>query len=164
MTATLTLLDYVIVGFIILSMIIGLWRGFLREAISLLSWVAAFVVAFLFVEDAAAFLQPYVAIPTVRTILAFGGLFVATLVLGGLINLLVSQLVKVTGLSGTDRLLGVVFGLLRGIAVVAALLLAVSLTPLPETPWWQTSTLIPYFEPLVSWLRELLPPELLNFF
>ena len=158
------IVDYVILVIIGLSMLIGLWRGFLREIISLLSWIAAFIIAFVFVEDAAFFLQPYIPLPSVRTVLAFGGLFIATLIIGGLVNLLVSQLVKYTGLSGTDRMIGILFGFFRGVALVTILLLAVNMTPLVKDPWWHSSVLVPYFEPLVSWLQDLLPPDLLSYF
>ena len=160
----LMIIDYVILAIIGLSMLVGLWRGFLREIISLLSWAAAFIIAFLFVHDAAAWLQPYIPVPSVRTILAFGGLFLATLIIGGLVNMLVGQMVKATGLSGTDRMIGILFGVLRGVVLVALLLTAVSFTPVPDDPWWQSSVLVPYFEPLVQWLRDLLPPEIMDYF
>ncbi|MDX1605761.1 MAG: CvpA family protein [Candidatus Competibacterales bacterium] len=157
---SLTLIDYILLTIIAVSVLIGLWRGFLSEFIALASWVAAFVVAFLFAEAASLRLVPYIDIPSVRAVLAFGGLFLATLILGALVNLVVAQLVKRTGLSGTDRLIGLVFGAARGAALVAVLILLATLTPLPQDPWWRESSLIPYFEPLALWLRDLLPPEL----
>jgi membrane protein required for colicin V production len=153
------LVDYLLLAIIGLSVLIGLWRGFLREFISLATWVAAFVVAFLFAEDAALYLVPYIGVPSARAVLAFGGLFLVTLILGGLINVLIGQLVRSTGLSGTDRLIGFVFGGVRAAALIAVLILLAILTPLPQDPWWQESVLIPYFEPLAMWLRDQLPAE-----
>ena len=153
----LTLIDYAILAILVLSILIGLWRGFLREFISLATWAAAFVIGFRFAEDLSVYLAPYVGSPGVRAVLAFGGLFLATLALGGLINILVTQLVRGTGLGGTDRLVGFVFGGLRGAAMIAALILAATLTPLPQSGWWQHSKMIPYFEPLALWMREQLP-------
>lgn len=153
----LTLVDYAILAILALSIVIGLWRGFLREFISLVTWAAAFLIAFHFAEAMSSYLLPYIGSPGVRAVLAFGGLFLATLVLGGLVNILITQLVRSTGLGGTDRLIGFVFGGVRGAALVGALILAASLTPLPKSNWWQRSKMIPYFEPLALWMRSQLP-------
>lgn len=156
----LNLADYIILAIIGVSVIIGIWRGFLREFISLATLVAAFAISFIFVEDAALYLVPYLEVPSVRAILAFGGLFLATMLIGGLINIIVGQLVKHTGLSGTDRLIGLVFGAVRGAALVALLVLVFATqTPLPEDPWWQESALLGRFELMAVWLRDLLPPD-----
>ncbi len=152
--------DYLIIIVIALSMLIGLWRGLLREAISLATWIAAFAIAFLFAEDGAAHLAPYLDIPSLRVAAAFGGLFLATLLLGGLVSIIASQLVDYTGLTGTDRVLGMVFGLGRGAVVIAILVLAAGLTPLPKDPWWQQSRLLPHFQEAALRLRDWLPPEL----
>lgn len=157
MAQDLVLVDYLLLAIIVLSVLIGLWRGFLREFISLATWVAAFVIAFLFAEEASLYLVPYIGVPSVRAVLAFGGLFLVTLILGGLLNMLISQLVRSTGLSGTDRLIGFVFGGVRAAALIAVLILLAILTPLSQDPWWQESVLIPYFEPLAVWLRDQLP-------
>lgn len=152
--------DYLIVIIIALSMLIGLWRGLLREVISLATWIAAFAIAFLFAEDGAAHLMPYIDVPSLRAAAAFGGLFLATLLLGGLVGILASYLVDYTGLTGTDRVLGMVFGLGRGAIVIAILVLAAGLTPIPRDPWWQQSLLVPHFQDTALWLRGLLPPDL----
>ena len=157
----LILVDYLLLGIIAISVLIGIWRGFLREFISLATFVAAFVIAYFFSTETARFLEPYIGVPSVRAILAFGGLFLVTLFLGGLINLLVSQVIKHTGLSGTDRLVGLIFGAVRGAVLVGLLLMAAKFTPLPQDPWWQNSVVIPYFEPLADWMYDLIPPEFL---
>lgn len=152
--------DYLIVIIIFLSMLISLWRGLLREVVSLATWIAAFAIAFLFTEDAAAHLAPYIDVPSLRVAAAFGGLFLATLLLGGLVGILASHLVDYTGLTGTDRVLGMGFGLLRGGAFIAVLVLVAGLTPLPRDPWWQQSLLLDHFQQTALWLRDFLPPEL----
>jgi len=157
----LILVDYLLLGIIGLSVLIGIWRGFLREFISLATWVAAFVIAYVFSTETAVFLAPYISVPSVRAVLAFGGLFLVTLFLGGLINLLLAQILKHTGLSGTDRLIGLIFGGLRGAVLIGLLLMAAKLTPLPEDPWWQQSAVIPYFEPLAEWMYDQIPPQFL---
>ena len=152
--------DYLIVALVALSMLIGLWRGLLREVISLATWIAAFVIAMLFANDAAAHLAAAIDIPSLRLAAAFGGLFLVTLLIGGLVGILAGRLVHYTGLIGTDRFLGALFGLMRGAAVVTALVLAAGLTPLPQDPWWQQSLLLHQFQQGALWLRDFLPPEL----
>ena len=159
--AQLILVDYALLAVIGLSVLIGVWRGFLREFISLATWVAAVAVAYFFAADAAYYLTPYIGVPSVRAVVAFGALFLATLFLGGLVNLLIAQIVKHTGLSGTDRLIGVLFGAARGGLLVALLVMLAKLTPLPQDPWWGRSVLIPEFEPLADWLYRQLPDDLL---
>jgi membrane protein required for colicin V production len=152
--------DYLIIIIIVLSMLMGLWRGLLREVISLATWIAAFAVAFLFAESVAARLVPYIDLPSLRIAVAFGGLFLATLLVGGLVGILASYLVHYTGLTGTDRVLGVTFGLVRGAAIIAVLVLAAGFTPLPQDPWWRESLLLPHFQEIALWLRDFLPEEL----
>lgn len=150
--------DYAILGIIGLSVLIGVWRGFMREVLSLAAWIAAFLISFVFAETAAAYLTDYISVPSVRTVVAFGGLFLVTLFIGGLINILVAQMIESTGLSGTDRMIGVVFGVLRGVAIVAILVLLAGLTPVPQDPWWSQSLFLPHFQQLALWLRDFLPP------
>ncbi|HRX62290.1 MAG TPA: CvpA family protein [Candidatus Competibacter sp.] len=156
--------DYLIIIIIALSMLIGLWRGLLREVVSLATWIAAFAIAFLFAENGAALLVPYIDVPSLRIAAAFSGLFLITLLLGGLVGILASHLVDYTGLNGTDRVLGMVFGLARGSAVIVLLILAAGVTPLPRDPWWQQSQLLDHFQPVALWLRDLMPPELAQHF
>lgn len=151
--------DYVILGIIGLSAVISLVRGFVREALSLVVWVAAFWVSWAFFRPLAAQLD-WFTVPSVRLGASFAILFVATLMVGALLNFLVGQLVEKTGLSGTDRLIGVLFGAARGGVLVAVLVLLAGLTPLPNDPWWQESQLIGYFQELAIWLKTLLPEDI----
>jgi len=91
---------------------------------------------------------------------AFLLLFIVTMILGGLISYLISQVVKQTGLGGTDRTLGILFGFARGVLVVALLLLVATLSHAPDRQSWKESQLIPYFQPLVKWLHDFLPEKL----
>ena len=115
-------------------------------------------------EDGAALLAEYVSLPSVRLILAFGGLFLATLFVGGVLNILLGQLVLRSGLTVTDRMIGVVFGFLRGVAVMVVLVLLAGLTPLPEDPWWEESQFLPYFQNLALWLRDFFPADYDRYF
>jgi membrane protein required for colicin V production len=149
--------DYAIIAILILSVIISIVRGFIREALSLVTWIAAFWLAFRFAPGFAEILAKYISTPSLRTPAAFAILFISTLIVGSIVNYCISLLVDKTGLSGTDRMLGIVFGAARGLLLVAALLLAANLTPLPHDPWWKTSRLIPHFQPIEAWIKALLP-------
>ena len=98
--------DTTIIVIILLSAVISLFRGFVREVLSLVAWVAAFWAATLFTPLAATALAPYVAVPGARTVIGFVGILVGTLLVFGIINFLVGKLIDSTGLSGPDRLLG----------------------------------------------------------
>jgi membrane protein required for colicin V production len=152
-------LDFAILGIILLSALISLARGFVREAFSLAVWVLAFWVSWSFFRDLEVPLQAWIGSPTARLGIAFAALMIATLTIGGLVNYLIIQLVERTGMSGTDRLIGMVFGAARGILLVAVLVLLAGLTPLPNESWWLKSTLVGYFQELSFWLLDLLPPE-----
>lgn len=149
--------DYTALGVIGLSVVVSLFRGFVNEVLSLVVWFVAFWIAFTFVDEAAVMLESAIAAPSARVAIAFGGLFLAALVIGGMINYLVGRLVKGTGLSGTDRLLGAVFGGVRGLVVVFAVVVFAGLTPLPKESWWQQSILMPYFIRGAGWVVDRLP-------
>lgn len=152
--------DYIILGFILLSVFVSLMRGFVREAVSLVTWLAAIWLVLHFTSISAEMLTAYVKSATGRYLVAGGVLFLTTLIVGALINYMIGQLVDKTGLSGTDRLLGALFGAARGILLVGVLLLVARLTPMPQEEWWKNSLLIPYFEPMETWLHGLLPESM----
>ena len=158
-------IDFVILGIIALSAVVSLVRGFVREAMSLATWLAAFFVASHFYADLSALLD--ITDPLIRNGTAIAILFVLTLILGALVNYIVSQLVDKTGLSGTDRVLGVCFGAVRGVLIVAALLFFIdTMTGFSQSLWWQQSVLIPEFSIVIQWFFSLvqnsssfLPPK-----
>ncbi|MCR8921725.1 CvpA family protein [Dasania sp. GY-MA-18] len=147
--------DWVLVGIIGLSCLISIKRGFFKEAISLGIWALAFFVAVTFHEQLAVLLQNSISTVSIRYLVAFGVLFGATLIVGSMVNYLFSELVKMTGLSGTDRALGVVFGLARGVIIVMAILIFTPmLVPVKQDAWWNESLLIPQFLLMETWSRE----------
>jgi membrane protein required for colicin V production len=155
--------DYVTIAVILLSSGISIIRGFIKEVLSLLSWIVSFWVALVFHPHLATLLVDYVATPSIRLFAAFLALFIVTLILGALINHLISQLVEKTGLTGTDRSLGVIFGALRGVAIVTLLVLLAGTTPMPNDIWWQNSLLLEHFVKLAVWTRYFLPNEVAQY-
>ena len=148
-------IDWIILSVITLSGLISLVRGFVKEAMSLVIWIVAFAVAMQFKELAAGLLINMIEQPSIRQLVAWGGLFVATLLLGSVVNFLLSKLVSSTGLSGTDRMLGLVFGVFRGLLIVLALVIVLpGALPVDQDAWWQTSKLIPIFQGFEAWGRE----------
>jgi len=154
--------DYAILGIIAISILVGAIRGFVKEAFSLAVWAAAFLVAFQYSGALAMQLENHIELPSARTSLAFAGLFLSVLLVGGLITFLVGKLVEKTGLSGTDRLLGGVFGGIRGLALVIALIVVAGLTPVPQDPWFKQSRTIQSLMPLAEWSAQYLPEYILE--
>lgn len=152
-----TWLDYAIIIIIAFSAIVSIVRGFVRELLSIVVWLASLWVAWQFSTELAALLTPYIKHQALRYPAAFISLFVVTMILGALVNYLLGQLVDKTGLSGTDRVLGLLFGIVRGVLIVAIFLLIAKLTPLPKEEAWHDSRLIPAFDPLEKWLSSFLP-------
>jgi len=152
--------DFLIIGIILISVLISIVRGFVKEVFSLASWILAFWVALLFYPHLATLLADYVVTPSIRSFVAFASLFVVTLILGALVNHLISTVVKKTGLSGTDRMLGIFFGIIRGVAIVTLLVLAAGATPMPQDDWWQNALLLEHFEKLAVWLQAFLPSDI----
>jgi len=147
----------VIIGF---SAFLSLWRGTLREILSLAIWVIAFGVGFLLMAPIMDLLEPHVDVVSVRAILGFGGAFLATLVLGGLVNIIILQVLRRRRLNTGDRLLGSLFGLLRGACAVLLLVLLASFTSLPRDDWWQQSLVLRQMDPVTGWLHGLMPVQL----
>lgn len=154
--------DYLIIAIILISSGISVVRGFIREVLSLASWALAIWVALVFHPHVATLLSAYIETTTIRLFVAFFSLFVVTLILGALVNHLISQLADKTGLSGTDRSLGVIFGLLRGVAIVTLLVLIAGVTPAPTDDWWQNALLIEHFVKLAEWVKAYLPEDVAN--
>lgn len=144
--------DWVIVAIVGISALMSLTRGFVKEALSLLAWVAAFVVAFYFSDQVSVLLEDEVPSPSLRYLAAFALLFVSTLLASAVLNFIIGQLVKATGLSGTDRLLGMLFGVARGVLIALAILVFLpKLLPVNQEMWWKQSVLIPRVLVLEAW-------------
>ncbi len=160
----LTWVDYAIGGIIILSVLVSLMRGFLREALSLLSWILAAWVALTFTASFDRVISGFVSVPAPRFILAFVILFVGTLIITALLTYLVSLLTERHPPSLIDRLLATIFGTLRGAFIVTMLVMLASLSAMPQTSAWTDSLLLPRFEHAAQSVRALLPPDVSSLF
>ena len=152
--------DYAILSIIGISALISIVRGFVREALSLIGWIVAFWVSLTFSDEVAAALAGKISVPSLRVAAAFLGLLLACLLAAGIINFLVGKLIDKTGLSGTDRMLGMIFGIVRGAVIVGALVLLAGLTALPRDAWWRESMLLKHFQAMAVEVKGLLPSAL----
>ncbi|RBO79869.1 CvpA family protein [Marinomonas aquiplantarum] len=149
--------DWLIIAVVVMSSLLSLKRGFVKEVLSLLTWVIAFVVAVKFSDQMQSLLIEQVQNDQIRYIVAFISLFVASLVVGALVSFLLGSLIQVTGLSSTDRVMGMLFGFARGSLIVVAFVSLLSLSPaIQETDFWKTSQLIPQLGQLNDWTRDML--------
>ena len=156
----MTVVDVVVIVVIFLSALFSLIRGFVKEAISLATWIIAIWLAATFAPQLANALPSNIESEAVRQAVGFGVLFVLTLMVGAIVNMLVTQVVKKTGLSGADRVFGIIFGLLRGGLIIVVFVVIAGMTPLPEMEWWQTSTLLQWFENAAMVIQEYMPDDL----
>lgn len=156
--------DIGIIAIIGISVLVSIFRGFVREILSLVAWVAAFWVAAKFAVPASELLEPWLKMPTARIVLAFIGILIVTLLVAGVINYLIAKLLDKTGLSGTDRLLGAVFGLARGAAIVIIAVLGAGLTPITGEDWWAASPTLAPFETAAVHVVNWMPADLAKHF
>jgi membrane protein required for colicin V production len=156
----MTVVDIVIIVVISLSALFSVMRGFVKEAISLASWVVAIWLAVTFAPRLAELLPPGIESEAVRQAIGFGVIFILTLIVGAIVNKLTNQIVKKTGLSTADRLFGIAFGLLRGGLIIVVFVVIGGMTPLTDMDWWQSSVLLEWFEQAAIMVQEYLPEDL----
>lgn len=147
-------LDIVIIGVISVSALISLKRGFVKELMSLVTWVAAILIARVYAYDFSHYLSDFANDGKSALVLAFFVLFIGTLIVGSLINFVVSQFVHAVGLSLMDRFLGVAFGVIRGALVIVVGIGLMSLTAFSNSPVWQSSVIVPHFAQVEEWTKE----------
>jgi membrane protein required for colicin V production len=160
----MTWVDYFIIVVLGVSTIISMIRGFAKEAISLLMWVLAIVIASRFAASLSQMFAGHIHSGQVRFALSFAILAIVTLILGALVNYLLGELISKTGMGGTNRTIGLVFGLARGLVLISALILLAELTPLPQNHAWLQSFLLPHLIPLAGWLKGLIPLQYAHYF
>ena len=146
-------IDYLIIGLCIASAGFGFWRGFAKEALSLATWLAAIWLSWRFAFAIEPMLGEWSRAPELKIWVARGMVFVIVLAVGGLVGWLLRELVRRTGLSGTDRMLGALFGLGRGVLLVGLSAIVIELAGLGQDPWWQQARLKPYSEQIAAGIR-----------
>jgi membrane protein required for colicin V production len=150
-------LDWILLAIVAVSVLIGLWRGLVFEVLSLLGWVVAYVAAQLLAGTVAAHLPIGTPGSGVNHAAAFALTFIGVLIIWALAARLVRMLVGASPLSGLDRLLGALFGLLRGMLVLLAVTTVVAMTPAARSPVWQASRGAAWSSALLQELKPLLP-------
>lgn len=147
-------LDWILLAVLGVSILLGMWRGLVRETVSLAGWIAGFWIA----QDQAPWVGQWLPLQgsseMLRYLVGFVTVFVAVLILSVLLGWLVSKLVSAVGLGLLDRLLGGVFGGLRGGVLLLTLSVVMSMTPMQSAPWWTES---PVARSLVHGLQLLKP-------
>lgn len=156
----MNLLDYAMLAILGFSILLSVIRGLVREVLALAAWAIAFVVAYMFGTELAALMPEEIPSGELRWLAGFATLFFLVLLTMSLVALALSQLVKSAGLSVEDRILGAVFGLARGVAVVMILVLMVGATSLPLQPVWREAALSPLLERIALGIRDWLPPAI----
>lgn len=153
----MTIFDYLVLFVMATSVLISTMRGLVKEILSLISWVVAFVVANAYGATLAKFMPEVIPGEVIRLLLAFVALFIGTRILMGLLGMTVDALVKVSGLSLTDRLLGSLFGVARGLVIVLTAVILCGMTSLPQQPFWKNALLSPLAEQGVRTIKPYLP-------
>ncbi|WP_342618418.1 CvpA family protein [Rhodoferax sp. GW822-FHT02A01] len=159
MLEVLPLLDWVCIGILLASMVVGAWRGLVVEVLSLASWAVAFVLAQWFAPDVAAKLPMAGAGEQVRYAAGFVLIFVATLFAGALLGFVLSKVLSAVGMGAINRLLGALFGVLRGVVLILAITVVVGMTPWKSSREWQASTGVRWATSTLGLLKPVLPQE-----
>ena len=161
--SSVTTIDWVLLAVLVLSLLVGLWRGLVFEVLSVLGWVAAFFLAQWFAPDVAALLSMSSATQPIRYAIAFVLTFIAAVFLAGLLASMLRKMVAAVGLRPVDRVFGAVFGLVRGLVLLLAVAVAIDLTPLKDSSWWQESTGAPMLSAALKGLKPVLPEQFSRF-
>lgn len=151
----MTLVDYLIVALVVLSAGVGVARGFLREIIALITWIAALLLAWHYAGRLEPYLGGLLSSPYVRPWAARAILVIAVLLVGAGLGAIITHLVRLSLFSGTDRFLGLIFGVVRGLVIFGVLVLVCQTLRLDEEHWWRSSRLLPYGERAASLLLSM---------
>jgi membrane protein required for colicin V production len=156
----MTWLDYAVIGVFAISLVVGAWRGLVREVVSILGWVIAFLAANLFAGPLGPSMPEAIPSAELRVAAAFVAVFIGSLILASLAGLVLSKVVKAVGLGGIDRLLGALFGAARGVLILLAAALLAGLTSAPKHAVWRDSVSGPLLAQAAGALKPFLPQTL----
>lgn len=152
-------LDWIFMGVLVASMLIGAWRGLVFEVLSWFGWVVSFFVAQWFAQDVAAWLPMGESAGALRYAAGFVIVFIAAVFACGFLTSLAKKLIEAIGLRPADRALGAIFGVLRGVVLLLAVAVVAGLTPVGGAPWWQESQAAPVLAEVLKGLKPALPEE-----
>jgi membrane protein required for colicin V production len=155
----LSAVDWILLAVLGLSLLLGLWRGIVQEVLSLVGWVAAFYVSQMYAPLAAAWLPMEGSSQMLRYAAGFVVVFVAVLVATVLVSFVVKKLVSAVGLGPLDRLLGSLFGLMRGVVILLAVTVLVGMTPMRETEAWKQAQGAQWLQQFLHVLKPVLPAD-----
>ena len=153
----MTEFDLVVLSVVGISLVLSILRGLVREILALAGWVVAFLVASHFAVPVAPMLPASVPGESLRLVAAFVGLFLSCLLLMTFVTLAAAELVKSLGLGAADKVLGAVFGLLRGLVIVLVVVMLAGMTSVPQQPFWRHAMLSAPLEALVVKFKPWLP-------
>jgi len=152
-------IDWILLAAMGLSLLMGVWRGLVREVLSLLGWVVAFVVAPMEAARVAQWLPMQGSSEVLRYAAGFVVVFVSVLVLSGIVAWVLRKFVSAVGLGLLDRLLGALFGVIRGVVLLLAVTVVVRMTPWSQSEAWQHAPGAVWLTHAVQWLQPILPAE-----
>ena len=158
----MTIFDYLVLLVLVCSVVISMLRGLVKELLSLAGWVIAFIVANAYGEALTPMLPDVFPGASTKLIVAFIALFIGTRLLMGLLSRALQELVKAGGLSLIDRALGALFGLVRGLLIVLAVVMLCATTSIPQQPFWKDALFSPWAEQAVVQIAPYLPGQLMQ--
>jgi membrane protein required for colicin V production len=153
-------LDWIFAAVLLVSVLLGLWRGLVYEVLSLLSWLVALVAARYFAVDVAMWLPMQGSSDTLRYVVGFVLVFIAVVLVGSLIAVVFKKLMTTVGLRPVDRVLGALFGALRGGLLLLLATAVVSATPLKSSAAWQESVAVAWAVSALKTIKPVLPRDL----
>ena len=160
----LNILDIFIIAIITISGLVGIFRGLVREILSLVGWIVSAWLAWQFASELTFVFDSFIQSADVRKAAAFISIFLLSLVLFALLSYFISKIISKSPLQGMDRTLGMIFGLLRGAIIVAILAVLIQSTQFAKENWWVGSMLKDYFLLLAAYAMSAMPAEVSRFF
>ncbi len=155
----MTWFDYAVITIVCVSVVLAAWRGVVREIVALAGWAAAFILASMYAQELAHWLPANLS-SILRTVAAYLAIFLAVLLLSGLVGMLLAKIFHAAGLGLADRAVGAVFGLARGLLIVFVLVMLAGLSSLPKEPSWREAVLSGPIETAVLAAKPALPQDI----
>ena len=153
----MTIFDFVVLIIFVVSVLLSIVRGIVRESLSLAGWVVAYMAAKIFAKNFVTVLPLSITDESLRMVISFAAVFLSVLIMMSMVTMLASTLIRTVGLGSVDRLLGALFGFVRGLLVVLLLVLLAGLTTLPQEPFWRKALLSKPLETGVIMIMPWLP-------